>query len=126
MYRGNESWLLSIAKTGRIRLVVADAVAAEAQRVIAWKFPEYATTVRTFLVTADFERVPLPDADTLREASSLVRDSDDCPIVASALASKPDYLVTGDKDLLTPAIADRMHACRCREYLGRLMRRGPR
>jgi predicted nucleic acid-binding protein len=33
------------------------------------------------------------------------RDADDIPVLGTFLASKPDYLITGDKDLL--ALAER-------------------
>jgi putative PIN family toxin of toxin-antitoxin system len=47
-----------------------------------------------------------PD-ETVRAAASAagLRDPADVPVLAACLAAQPDYLVTGDKDLL--ALADR-------------------
>lgn len=47
-----------------------------------------------------------PDAKAMAAAASAeLRDRADVPILAACLAAQPDYLVTGDKDLLE--LADR-------------------
>ena len=77
--------------------ITADAVIMEVRRVLAKKFEVSQRDIDDLLVT--FERwhvEPLPETLPLIR----IRDRDDLPILASALAAGADVLVTGDKDLL--------------------------
>jgi predicted nucleic acid-binding protein len=83
-------------------LVISDDVMSEAERfatnrqdgiVMAFKLKKWLNKAQT--VHCD------NTDDECRYAKSLVRDEDDVPILAAFLASGADYLVTGDKDLLS-------------------------
>lgn len=53
-------------------------------------------------------------------ATGLIKDRKDAPILACALAVKPDYFVTGDKDFLTKEIRERVNTLTPGEFLRRL------
>ncbi len=52
-------------------------------------------------------------------AKTLVRDKDDAPILAAFLASCADYLVTGDKDLLSVGRKEIINSRKALEILGK-------
>jgi len=52
-------------------------------------------------------------------ATELIRDKKDAPILACALAVKPDYFVTGDKDFLTKEIREKVNTLAPSEFLRR-------
>ncbi len=88
---------------GSIKVVLSRHILAELARILPrfdyklhWKPSEYADlidilTLRTELVEPEALR---PDA---------VRDPGDLPVLGTLLASKADYLITGDDDLLSLA-----------------------
>lgn len=121
IFKGNESRLLEMAMHGEIRLVVAEVVIAESRRVLQAKFPDYAHVLDEFLSLLDYELAPVPDEKSVAEAKGLLRDPFDAPILAAAIAVKPDLILSGDKDLLTPEIAGRFNIKRCAEYLAEWM-----
>lgn len=106
-------------------MVLPDDVAEETSYVVARRFaghPERDAAealLRGLLSIA--ERAPA-EAGTphLAEAERLIRDRSDAPVLAAALASRPDVLVTGDKDF--HAIADKLpfEVLTTREALKRL------
>jgi putative PIN family toxin of toxin-antitoxin system len=53
-------------------------------------------------------------------AVKLTRDKKDAPILACALAVKPDYFITGDKDFLTREVREKVNAVSTGEFLERL------
>ncbi len=79
-------------------LVVGEVVLRELERVLRdhFRVPKDVTAdILTML--RDFPVSPLP-----RELPNVsLRDKDDIPVLASAIASGADILVTGDKDLLS-------------------------
>jgi len=88
-------------------LLTSDDILAEIRRVLCDKLGVSADTVK------DIERFlrrhhvePTPEADP----PVSVRDPDDEPIRAAAIAAEADLLVTGDKDLLD--VADQVESLR--------------
>jgi len=55
----------------------------------------------------------------MRFAESLVRDKNDAPILAAFLASDANYLMTGDKDLLSIGRKDIVNARAALEIIGK-------
>lgn len=91
---------------GGIALLLGQPVRAETMRILAAKF--HATDadlalVRTALDIA--EHIPAAP----KAALAAVTDPDDVPIVASALAGRAEFLVTGDKALLDLGAIGGMH-----------------
>lgn len=118
---GNEASLLELAVIGRIRLVLAEAVLTEVRRVIHNKFAEHAGEFDDYLARVSCDLVALPDDAEIESAARLVRDPKDAPILASILLSKPDFAITGDKDLLTDEVKAIAPVCTCAEYLQKLI-----
>lgn len=78
-------------------LVTGEAVLSELKRILTERIRLPAATVGGILaLLMDHSPVPVPE-DLSRVT---VRDPDDIPILASALAAGADVLITGDKDLL--------------------------
>ena len=71
-----------------------------------------------FLSEADLEIITREKyKDKLKESKTLINDQKDIPILAAALASKPDYLVTGDKDFHTEKIKNKLNIVKTTELL---------
>ncbi len=82
-------------------LVVSDAVMTGLERVLTLKLGVPDTTIGEIVsMLAEYEVVHTPAADLALE----LRDPDDVPILAAAVAAEVDVLLTGDRDLL--AVAD--------------------
>jgi putative PIN family toxin of toxin-antitoxin system len=78
--------------------VTAEAVLTELERVLARRFGYPPQTIAAVLALLREHHVqPLPDE--LPEIE--IRDPDDLIVLASALASGAEVLVTGDRDLLS-------------------------
>ena len=79
-------------------LVTSEYILAETQNVLArgFKVPEETVIEITALLRRQ-EMVITPA--TLPQLS--IRDLDDLPVVAAAIEAKADYLVSGDKDILS-------------------------
>lgn len=95
-------------RNGAITLVVSDFVLSELSRVLprmSSRTGMSAVDLRDFLDSLRTASVIIePDAASLAQASaSGLRDPNDVPVLAIALAARADWLVTGDKDLLVLA-----------------------
>ena len=53
------------------------------------------------------EIIPYPDKDLVRLNRHLIRHAADVPVLLSAMASKPDWLLTHNRKHLTKAVAQR-------------------
>ncbi len=53
------------------------------------------------------ELVPYPDKDQVRASRHLIRHVADVPVLLSAMASKPDWLLTHNKKHFTKTVAQR-------------------
>lgn len=92
--------MLEAIRTGRIEVLVSWALAEEIVEVLR------RPAIRRYGVTeGDVEEALavlgplLPDVDVAVE----LRDADDVPVVAAALAGRAEAIVTGDRDLLDDA-----------------------
>lgn len=79
-------------------LVTSEYILSETQDVLArgFKVPEE-TVIEIIALLRRQEMVTTPA--TLPQLS--IRDRDDLPVVAAAIEAKADYLVSGDKDILS-------------------------
>ena len=122
VFNGNEYLLLKLATFGRVRLVIADTVLQETRRVLAEKLPRSGHDLDEFLDVVEYESVPVPDDDVVGRAGEMLRDPNDALILAGIMVSKPDFAMTGDKDLLTAEIRAAYPVMTCAEYLNLLFR----
>lgn len=100
--------LVAAWRAGSVRLVVSDFVLGELTRILPRMSSRTGLSpldVRDFLDTLRTAAVSVnPDAASLAQAlASGLRDPNDVPVLAMTIASRADWLITGDKDLLALA-----------------------
>ncbi len=119
-FEGNERKLLNtLSRNGG--LVLSEAVIHET-RYVAAGWPEGKETASRFEATISKETMIIAKSQAqpnMRLAEPLVRDRKDAPILAAFLASGADYLVTGDKDLLSIGRKDVINARKALEILSK-------
>ncbi len=116
-FSGNEEKLIALSEQGKLTLVVSDFVLEELVDV-AERFGVPPEISRDFLLETDLEVVYWKEyQNRIDESKNLIRDEKDVPILAAVLASKPDYLITGDKDFHTTKIKNMIQIIRTLELL---------
>jgi predicted nucleic acid-binding protein len=79
----------------------------EIKRNLKKKMPAVIPLYRKYLPAMNLEIIPLPSADTVNKLSKHISGKD-APVLASAISSKVDYLITGDKkDFSKPMLKNR-------------------
>lgn len=88
------------ASTYPNRGLISEQNVDEMKRIFNKKFPDRQNALDRFLSLAlmTLELVPVPAELNLEETQ--IRDVNDRPILRAAIASKADFLLTGDKDFL--------------------------
>lgn len=104
LWRGAPHLVLELGEEGEIRLVVPELVRWEASRVVGQLKRGGEDALERFfqLLGARIRMIPVPSKDAVAEAARLVRDVSDAPILASVLAARPDYFISGDEDFTNP------------------------
>lgn len=101
VFAGNERKLLEAIIDGKLGLVLSGDVIGEANEVLKKKFPKQVVLFPLFLHMVKHEEISKRAyKGSEKRCSELIGDKADVPILAAAVASKADYLVTGDKGLL--------------------------
>ncbi len=75
--------------TGRYNLM-------EVERNLKKRMPAAITLYHKYLPKLGLEVVPLPSQETVRSMAGIIAEKD-IPVLASAIACKAEYLITGDK-----------------------------
>ena len=78
-----------VGLTGRYNLI-------EIERNLRKKMPEILSVYKRYLPKLNLKIISLPRPEELREFSGKITDKD-VPVLVSAIRSKTDFLVTGDK-----------------------------
>jgi putative PIN family toxin of toxin-antitoxin system len=81
-------------------LVISEHIVEEILRVMIEKFPEHSSLFLEFLKLSGIEIVPKIDYQDIIDDFNMVRDKHDQHVLAAAVASRCQIIVTGDKDLL--------------------------
>jgi len=101
VFAGNERKLLEATIDGKFVLMLSSDVIDEAKEVLRRKFPKQAVLFPLFLRTVKHEEISKRAYKrSVKGYVELISDRTDAPILAAAVVSKADYLVTGDKRLL--------------------------
>jgi predicted nucleic acid-binding protein len=89
-------------------VLVSQDVLAEVERNLGRKAPEVLIAYRQLMFLIDAEVVPDPSPKEIHQAEAYVAQKD-AMIVAAAISSRPDYLVTYDRKHLLdpPEVAER-------------------
>jgi len=112
---GLDKATLSLCAARICTLVLAEAVREEVDENLllrATRLPsrdgnQLSEDYHQFLVLTDPELVPYPSEDLVHSSQHLIRHAPDVPILLSAIASKPDWLLTHNTKHFTPAVAGR-------------------
>lgn len=92
---GGARQLFDLAAAGHCDLLTSQHAALEARRNLAVKSPPNAETFRGIL--ASLEMAPEVGPGLVIKAGEFGLPENDAPILASAIASQADFLVTGDR-----------------------------
>jgi predicted nucleic acid-binding protein len=109
----------------RINIVISTFVLEELTRTIARKRPERRDDLHRLLTLRPPEIWPNPTSNRLIEASTMIHEKD-APVLAAAIMSGADCLVSGNTKHFTPAVATEagLAIFTPAEYLDHLIQRG--
>ena len=117
MFRAGDSTKLPFhfVQQGSADLFLAEVVRDEveenlllhAQRLPALEANQLIEDYRRLIKLTNPEFVPYPDEDLVRSSRHLIRHAAGVPVVLSAIASKPDWLLTHNTKHFTKAVAER-------------------
>jgi predicted nucleic acid-binding protein len=116
---GLDKATLSLCAAKVCRLVLAEVVRDEveenlllhAQRLPALDAHQLIEDYRRLIKLTNPEVVPYPNKDLVRSSRHLIRHASDVPVLLSAMASKPDWLLTHNTKHFTKAVAERTSLC---------------
>lgn len=103
IFQGLESDILKLAIRNKAHLVISETVLNEIKEVILGKFPNHFKEINEFIKIAGFEIIASSKYSNF-DVNVEIRDIKDVHVLAAALSSNCDYLVTGDNDLLVVKI----------------------
>lgn len=112
---GLDKAVLSLCAAKIARLVLAEAVRDEveenllihAQGLPALDADKLIQAYRRLIELTSPEIIPYPDLATVRRGRNLIRHQPDVPVLLSAVAAQPDWLLTHNTKHFTPAVAQR-------------------
>jgi predicted nucleic acid-binding protein len=112
---GLDKATLSLCAAKVCRLVLAEVVRDEveenlllhAQRLPAFDADQLIEDYRRLIKLTSPEIVPYPQADLVQSSRHLIRHASDVPVLLSAMASKPDWLLTHNAKHFTKTVAQR-------------------
>lgn len=112
---GLDKATLSLCAAKVCQLVLAEVVRDEveenlmfqAERLPAFDGDQLIEDYRRLIKLAKPEIVPYPDADLVRSNRHLIRHAADVPVLLSAVASRPDWLLTHNTKHFTKTVAQR-------------------
>lgn len=112
---GLDKAVLSLCAAGICRLVLAEAVRQEveenllfhAERLSSIDADELIENYRRLIQLTKPELIPYPDTDSVQANRHLIRHAPDVPILLSAMAAKPDWLLSNNTKHFTKVVAQR-------------------
>jgi predicted nucleic acid-binding protein len=112
---GLDKATLSLCAAKVCKLVLAEAVRDEveenlllhAERLPSLDIEQLIADYHRLIKLTDPELVPYPDVDVVQSSRYLIRHEPDVPVLLSAMASRPDWLLTHNTKHFTKAVAQR-------------------
>jgi predicted nucleic acid-binding protein len=112
---GLDKATLSLCAAKVCKLVLAEAVRDEveenlflhAERLPSLDIEQLIAYYHRLIKLTDPELVPYPDVDVVQSSRYLIRHELDVPVLLSAMASRPDWLLTHNTKHFTKAVAQR-------------------
>jgi predicted nucleic acid-binding protein len=110
---GLDKAVLSLCAAKIVQLVLAEAVRDEieenlllhAQRLPAPQADKLLQNYRRLIDLTNPEIVSYPDSAAVRNARNMIRHQADVPVLLSAIAAQPDWLLSHNAKHFTPAVA---------------------
>ncbi len=112
---GLDKAVLSLCSARICRLVLAEAVREEveenlllhAARLSSVEADELIHDYRRLIELTKPEAVPYPDAELVRASRHLIRHAPDVPVLLSAMAARPDWVLSHNTKHFAPSVAAR-------------------
>jgi predicted nucleic acid-binding protein len=112
---GLDKAVLSLCAARICRLVLAEAVREEVEenlllhagQLSSAKADELIENYRRLIQLTKPELIPYPDADAVQANRHLIRHAPDVPVLLSAMAAKPDWLLSHNTKHFTQTVAQR-------------------
>ncbi|MFI5070704.1 MAG: hypothetical protein ACHP8A_07425 [Terriglobales bacterium] len=111
---GLDKAILSLCAAKVCKLVLAEVVRDEVEQALLMQLElssadsaRLIQVYRRLMKLTDPDLVPYPDVSLVRANRSLIRHEPAVPVLLSAMASKPDWLLTHNKKHFTKAVAQR-------------------
>jgi predicted nucleic acid-binding protein len=112
---GLDKAVLSLCAAKICRLVLAEAVREEVEENLllhasALSPAQADTLIETYRRLIELTRpevIAYPDADAVRANRRIIRHEADAPVLLSAIAARPDWLLTHNTKHFTPAVAEK-------------------
>lgn len=128
LFPGPERRLLVYGLAGRIDIIIGEDAVDEVTRVLQDRFQHHPAIADAFewlgRLLGLCTLVPRPDYEAEEKTLALrLRDPKDVPVLACAIASRADFFVSGDEDLLVLRAVAGMSICRTRDLLATLERK---
>jgi predicted nucleic acid-binding protein len=110
---GLDKAVLSLCSARICKLVLAEAVRVEVERNLALHAQRLALNdkdqpieaYRRFIRLSEPELVPFPSLEAVRANRHLIRHEPDIPVLLSAMAARPDWVLTNNTEHFTPSVA---------------------
>lgn len=123
LFTGNEATLLELGRLGALRLVTNEYVLGEVRAVL--KRVEFHLTEEELqrLIKYTLECISVvenPTKEDIRKHYGLLKDKKDLPVVLGAKRENCEYLVTGDKELLSERAKQFVNSTTTSELLEKL------
>jgi predicted nucleic acid-binding protein len=112
---GLDKAVLSLCSARICTLVLAEAVRVEVKRNLALHAERLALkdvdqpikAYHRFIQLSNPERIPFPELEEVLSNRHLIRHQPDIPVLRSAMAARPDWLLTNNTEHFTPLVAKR-------------------
>ena len=121
LFEGNESILLELGGIGLCRLVTNEYVVEETKRTLGRENFGLSSEEIVFLQGYIYRCVDVidnPSTSDIGEYCDALNDKKDLPILLGCIGSQCDYLVTGDKELLSCKLVSSIKTKKMLKILG--------
>jgi putative PIN family toxin of toxin-antitoxin system len=125
LFAGNEATLLELGRLGVLHLVSNEYVLGEVRAVLRRKEFHVDETELQHLLRYVLECISIvenPPEEKIRKHYNLLRDKKDLPVVLGAKIQNCQYLVTGDKELLSEKVRRFVNTTTASRLLEKLMK----
>ena len=125
LFVGNESVLLELGRLRALRLVSNEYVAQEVKLVLKREEFSLEDEERQQLLRYTLECISVvenPPEEEIKKHYDLLRDKKDLPVVLGAKKENCDYLVTGDRELLSKKVKLFVNSVTTSELLEKLVK----